>query len=231
MPRRPPTVVRTRSQLPRKAPHLTLSDRTLTLQRDLRSGEVRIQSSTPQAHGILERTGFVPVSLPHEQYHRLPIGFDESEEIRLTARAVARLRAVGYQVDCDAEFDTVLHEPQHLPLGVQVAHVADRIREATTPDGVLAALDDVLDAMADFHDHLGQPAAPHVANRLRFLASDRLSVIRYEVESTRNNLADHHQNHPQRTPRSTENPLGEQTAPTAQRVPPAPLPSATGRRR
>ncbi|MCZ1006856.1 hypothetical protein [Streptomyces lydicus] len=230
---------------------MALADRQLTLRHD-DSGEVLARGGDPEAHSILERTAFVPIARPHDRYHRLPTGLDKGEEIRLATRAVARLRAVQYHVDCDDAFDTSLREPHYLSLGAQVAHLAAHIREATTTedvaevlaeltashDGILAALDEVLTATADFYQHLGQGADPHYANRLRFLASERLGVIASDLQHTRTELADRHQAHPHRTACSGEVPPDENEASAICACPPAPRiaaapPSLTaaGRRR
>ncbi|MDF3292406.1 hypothetical protein [Streptomyces silvisoli] len=160
----------------------------------------------------MERTGFVPVVRLHETYHRLPTGLDEAEEKRLATRAVARLRAVGYHVEADDAFDTDLREAHYLPLGSQIAHLAEQIRQATTTDevagalteltaahdGVLIALGEVLAATAEFYQDLGQPPDPYIAKRLRYLAEHRLGVIRSDLAHLRGDLADRHQDHPQR---------------------------------
>lgn len=70
----------------------------------------------------------------HEMYHRLPTGLDEAEEIRIATAAVAQLRSADYHVECDDAFDTSLRPPRYLPLGASVAHIAERIRQATTTD-------------------------------------------------------------------------------------------------
>jgi hypothetical protein len=191
---------------------LTFADRFLTLGRDAHSGEVLARGGDPEAHSILQRTGFVPVVRLHETYHRLPVGLDEAEEKRLATRAVARLRAVKYGVDTDAAFDTEMREPHYLPLGSSIAHLAERIRDATTSDevadalteltashdGVLIALGEVLAATVAFYQDLGQPPDPHTAKRLQYLAEHRLGVIRSDLAHMRNDLADRHQDHPQR---------------------------------
>ncbi|WP_329025762.1 hypothetical protein [Streptomyces sp. NBC_00690] len=74
---------------------LSLANRFLTLERDEGPGEVLARGGDPEAHGILERSGFVPVVRVHEVYHRLPIGLDPVGETRLATRAVARLRTAG----------------------------------------------------------------------------------------------------------------------------------------
>ncbi|PKV84322.1 hypothetical protein [Streptomyces sp. TLI_146] len=197
---------------------MALADRYLTLQRDVHSGEVLARGGDPEAHSILERTGFVPVVRVHEHYHRLPTGLDEAEEERLATRAVARLRAVQYHVACDTAFETDLREAHDLPLGALVAHQAERIRQATTTedvadalteltaahDGVLAALDEILTATAEFHLGLGGPADIATAARLRHLAEGRLDVIRADLAAVRTDLADRHEPHPQRSVCSAE---------------------------
>ncbi|MFD7017498.1 hypothetical protein [Streptomyces sp. NPDC059928] len=191
---------------------MALADRFLTLGRDVHSGEVLARGGDPEAHSILQRTGFVPVVRLHETYHRLPLGLDEAEEKRLATRAVARLRAVRYGVEADDAFDTEAREPHYLPLGSQVAHLAERIRDATTSDevadvlteltashdGVLIALGDVFAATAAFYQDLGQPPDPHTAKRLQYLAEHRLAVLWSDLAHMRNDLADRHQDHPQR---------------------------------
>lgn len=178
----------------------------------MHSGEVLARGGDSEAHSILERTGFVPVVRLHETYHRLPVGLDEAEEKRLATRAVARLRAVNYAVETDATFDTTTREPHYLPLGSQVAHLAERIREATSSDevadvlteltashdGVLVALGEVFAATAAFYQDLGQPPDPYTAKRLHYLAEQRLGVLWSDLVHMRNDLADRHQGHPQR---------------------------------
>ncbi|MEW1794635.1 hypothetical protein [Streptomyces niveus] len=226
---------------------MTLSDRLLTVRRDPHSGEVLARGGDPEAHSILERTDWVPVVRVHEHYHRLPTGLDGAEETRLATRAVARLRTVGYHVDCDDDFDTELREPHHLPLGAQILHLAEQIRTATTTDeaatvlteltaahdGVLTALDDVLIATAEFYDGLGEPANPHVARRLRYLAEEHLQIIRTDLSHTRNALADRHAPHPGRRICTAEVPATERersavcACPPPPRAPAAPPPAVS----
>ncbi|MFD9069092.1 hypothetical protein [Streptomyces lasiicapitis] len=231
-------------------------DRHLTVGRDTHSGEVLARGGDPRAHGILERTGFVPVVRVHERYHRLPTGLDEAEEKRLATRAVARLRTVNYDVDSDTEFDTELREPHYLPLGASVAHLAEQIRWATTTeeaaqalteltathDGVLAALDDVLAATAEFYQGLGGAADSATAARLRYLTEGHLGVIRSDLSSTRAELTDRHEPHPQRSVCTAEVGPGERESSAVSGCPPPPrittapspppaLPSPAGRRR
>ncbi|MFI7102746.1 hypothetical protein ACIBK8_25700 [Streptomyces sp. NPDC050161] len=215
---------------------MAAADHILTLRRDEHSGEVLARGGDPQAHSILERTGFVPVVRVHEHFHRLPTGLDEAEETRLATLAVARLRAINHQVDCSAEFETSSREAHYLPLGARVAHLAERIREATTTedvaavlteltaahDGVLAALAVVLDAAADFHQDLGDGADPHTAQRLRFLAEERLGSIASDLRHTRNALADRHEAHPRRSVCSGETPDNEREKSAVCACPPPP---------
>ncbi|MEU4347031.1 hypothetical protein [Streptomyces sp. NPDC023838] len=220
---------------------MALADRHLTLQRDVHSGEVLARGGDPEAHSILERTGFVPVVRVHEQYHRLPTGLDEAEEERLATRAVARLRAVKYDIACDEAFETELREAHYLPLGALVAHQAERIRQATTTDevadalneftaahdGILTALDDVLAATAEFCQSLGGAADIDTAARLRYLAESRLDVLRADLAGVRADLADRHTPHPQRSVCSAEVGPGEREASAVCGCPPPPRTTPT----
>ncbi|MFB7550848.1 hypothetical protein [Streptomyces sp. NPDC056154] len=232
---------------------MALADRILTLRHDVHSDEVLARGGDPEAHSLLERTGFVHVVRFRERYHRLPTGLEPAEEARLATRAVACLRSVGYHVECDEAFETSLTEPRYLPLGAQVAEIAHRIREAETTqdvadalteltashDGVLTALNEVLTATADFFEDLGHSADPYTAARLRYLAEERLGVIRSDLQITRNELADRHEPHPRRPACRGEVPADETEAsavcacpPPPSRVPVAPLTAApAGRRR
>ncbi|WP_239109710.1 hypothetical protein [Streptomyces coelicoflavus] len=98
-------------------------------------------------------------------------------------------------------------------MGSSVAHLAERIREATTTDevaealtgltaahdGILAMVADVLAATADFYDGLDEPADPYIARRLRHLTDEHLRTIRTDLADTRNALADRHTAHPGRS--------------------------------
>ncbi|MBC2878058.1 MULTISPECIES: hypothetical protein [Streptomyces] len=231
---------------------MALADRLLTLRRDVHFGEVLARGGDMEAHSILQRTMFVPVVRLHEDYHRLPTGLDTSEEIRLATRAVARLRAVGYHVDCDPDFDTEHREPHYLTLGAQVAAIANRIRTAETTedvadalteltaaqDGILDGLCEVLFATVDFYQDLGQGADPYCAQWLRFLADERLGAIASDVRGLRNDLADRHAPHPRRTACEGEVAGNEREAsavcacpPPPPRIASAPAAAAGGRRR
>ncbi|CAM5570431.1 hypothetical protein [Streptomyces aurantiogriseus] len=230
---------------------MPLADRFLGVHRDPHSGEVLARGGAPEAHSILQRCGFVPEVRVHETHHRAPVDLAEAEEIRLATDAVARLRAAGYHVDCDPQFDTDRHPPRYLPLGAQAAQLADRIREVTTTeeavevlteltashDGILAGIEAVLTATADFHDGLGDPADTYVARRLRYLADERLGVIRGDLANTRNALADRHAPHPGRgaCTRDVSGAQREASAvcacPPLPRTVPVPPPAVTGPRR
>ncbi|MFD3910068.1 hypothetical protein [Streptomyces sp. NPDC058603] len=215
---------------------MPLADRFLDIRRDPHSDEVLARGGDPEAHSILQRTGFVPVVRVHETYHRAPTGFAEDEESRLATEAVARLRSAGYHVDCDENFSTDALPPSYLSLGSSVAHLAERIRQATTTDeaadalteltaahdGVLAALHEVLTATAEFHDGLGAAADPHIAQRLRYLADDRLHIIRTDLSDTRNALADRHAPHPGRSTCTEEVPAAERERSAVCACPPPP---------
>lgn len=212
------------------------ADRFLTVRRDPHSEEVLARGGDPEAHSILQRTGLVPVVRVHETYHRAPAGLTPDEESRLATAAVARLRTAGYHVDCDAGFDTDARPVSYLPLGSSVAHLAERIRTATTTDeaadalteltaahdGVLAALGDILTATAEFHEGLGDTADPHIARRLRYLADERLGRIRTDLCHTRNALADRHAPHPGRSTCTEQVPATERERSAVCACPPPP---------
>ncbi|MCY0933830.1 hypothetical protein [Streptomyces sp. H34-S4] len=233
---------------------MALAHRVLNIRRDPDSGEVLAHGGDPEAHSVLERTGFVPVVRRHETYHRLPANLDQDEEIRLATRAVSRLQAVGYGLTADTAFATEQHEPHYLTLGAQVAYLATRIREAETTeevadaltevtathDGILPALAEVLAATADFLQDLGHPADPHTAARLQRLSDEQLQSITSDLSQVRNGLADRQAAHPHRTPCPQEVAGDEREksascpcpAPTGIPSTSAPLPPApSGRRR
>ncbi|KUO04612.1 hypothetical protein [Streptomyces caeruleatus] len=228
------------------------TDRFLDIRRDPYSDELLARGGDFEAHSVLQRAGFIAVVRLHETYHRAPTGLAPDDENRLATDAVARLRATGYNVDCEADFDTDHRPSRYPPLGSSVAHLAERIRDATTTDeaadalteltaahdGIFAALEEVLTATADFHDGLGQPADPHIARRLRYLADENLRVIRTDLAHTRNTLADRHAPHPGRSTCTGEVPATERersavcACPPPPRALPAPPPSvAAGLRR
>ncbi|WP_435599798.1 hypothetical protein [Streptomyces sp. C10-9-1] len=242
---RPPSPVRERSLLP-------LADRFLSIRRDPHSGEVLARGGDPEAHGILQRVGFVAVVRLHETYHRAPTGLAEPDESRLATAAVARLRAAGYHVDCHEDFDTDSRPASYPPLGSSVAYLAERIRQAVTTeeaadalteltaahDGILAALHEVLTSVADFHDGLGEASDLYIARRLRYLADEHLGVIRSDLSHTRNALAERHAPHPGRSTCTQEVPATERERsavcacpPPPRTLPAPPPPVAAGLRR
>ncbi|MCG0285426.1 hypothetical protein [Streptomyces sp. PSAA01] len=230
---------------------MPLANRFLDIRRDPHSDELLARGGDSEAHSVLQRAGFIAVVRVHEVYHRAPTGLTQDDESRLATDAVARLRAAGYHVDCDEDFDTDVRPASYLPLGSSVAHLAERIREATTSQeaadalteltaahaGILAALDDVLTATADFHDGLGQASDPYTARRLRYLADEQLRVIRSDLAHTRNTLADRHAPHPGRSTCTAEVPATERersavcACPPLPRTLPTPPPVAAGLRR
>ncbi|MEU6814073.1 hypothetical protein [Streptomyces sp. NPDC046860] len=116
----------------------------------------------------------------------------------------------------------------------------DALTEVTAAhDGVLAALDEVLRATAEFYDGLSDTAAdPCTARRLRYLADEHLRVIRNDLSRTRNDLADRHAEHPGRSICTEEVPVTERersavcACPPRPRTPPVPPPPlAAGLRR
>lgn len=215
---------------------MPLSDRYLTIRRDPDSEEVLARDGDLEAHSILQRAGFVPVHRLHETYHRTPVGLPREEEEGLATEAVARLRAAGYHVDCDADFDTSHRPLRWQVLGESVAHLAERIRQATTTgeaaeilteltapcDGILDAVGHILTAAAEFHDGLGTDSAPYTARRLRYLAEETLRVIHTDLVHTRNDLADQHAPHPGRTECTREVPAGERERSAVCACPPPP---------
>ncbi|MGA5065313.1 hypothetical protein ACPB9E_16400 [Streptomyces exfoliatus] len=133
-----------------------------------------------------------------------------------------------------------------------MAHLAERIREAVTTeeaadalteltaahDGILAALQEVLTATADFHDGLGEASDPYTARRLRYLADEHLRVIHSDLTLTRNTLADRHVPHPGRSTCTEEVPAAERERsavcacpPPPRTVPAPPPPVGAGMRR
>ncbi|WP_129287500.1 hypothetical protein [Streptomyces sp. GZWMJZ-114] len=188
------------------------TDRFVSVRRDPDSGEVLAHGGDARAHSILQRAGFLPVVRLHQTYHRAPAGLTADEEDRRAVEAVARLRSGLVPVGCDPDFETERRPPHYPTLGGSVAHLAERITEATTTeeaaevvveltapeDGVLDGLAETLEALAAFHDDLGGPADTHVAARLRYLVDDHLRAIRTDLLYTRTALADQHTAHPAR---------------------------------
>ncbi|MDX3832840.1 hypothetical protein [Streptomyces europaeiscabiei] len=228
------------------------TDRFLDIRRDPHSDELLARGGDSEAHSVLQRAGFIAVVRVHETYHRAPTGLTKDDESDLATDAVARLRAAGYHVDCAPDFDTDARPSSYLPLGSSVAHLAERLRDATTTDeaadalteltaahdGILAALEEVLTATADFHDGLGQAADPYTARRLRYLADEHLHIIRTDLAHTRNALADRHAPHPSRSTCTAEVPTTERERsavcacpPPPRTLPAPPPPVAAGLRR
>ncbi|MER5202197.1 hypothetical protein [Streptomyces sp. NPDC002825] len=217
---------------------MPLVDRFLSIRRDPHSGKVLARGGDPEAHGILQRAGFVAVVRLHETYHRAPTGLAEPDESRLATAAVARLRAAGYHVDCHEDFDTDSRPASYPPLGSSVAYLAERIRQAVTTEEAADALHEVLTRAADFHDGLGEASDPYTARRLRYLADEHLRVIHSGLAATRNALADRHALHPGRSTCTQEVPAAERERsavcacpPPPRTLPAPPPPVAAGLRR
>ncbi|MEE4495011.1 MULTISPECIES: hypothetical protein [unclassified Streptomyces] len=77
----------------------------------------------------------------------------------------------------DDAFDTEMREPRYLPLGSSIAHLAERIRDATSSDEVA----DVLTELTASHDGvLGVlwPDLAHIRNDLADRQQDNPSAVR-----------------------------------------------------
>ncbi|MFE5298117.1 hypothetical protein [Streptomyces sp. NPDC056632] len=191
---------------------MALDDRRIDLRRDPHSGGALAHGGDAEAHSILQRTGFIHVIRQLGNYHRTPTGLDQAAADALATAAVSALRSAGYWVACDEPFDTDQHTAHRLPLGAQVAALADDLREATTTqdaaailteltaahDGVLAALAQVLDAAAEFFETLDPHFDRHTASVVRGLNGHHLAIVATEVHRLRNELADRHEAHPAR---------------------------------
>jgi hypothetical protein len=207
------------------------------------------------ADAVLHRAGFVPVVLFRERFHRLPSAMtDLVEQRQMVTRAVDMLQAEGCDVSCDpALLDPSLPPPgnQGLSLGDRLGHPAQSIQSAahtgkvvaalselTAPgDGVLQRLVESLDTTADWWEGLGEPADPHYANRLRYIAK-KLDAYALDIRSMRGELADRHTEHPGRAQARVDQVAPEEPAvsrvaaalalsPTARRTTPAAPPSAS----
>ncbi|MFD5765331.1 hypothetical protein ACFWIN_05860 [Streptomyces sp. NPDC127049] len=191
---------------------MALSDRHIELHRDPHSGEVLAHGGDEEAHSILQRAGFIHIRRQHEQYHRVPAGLDQAAEKALATTAVSALRSVGYWVACDEPFDTDRRTAHELPLGAQIAALADSLRQATSTqdaaavlteltaahDGVLAALGQVLDETAEFLETFDQGFDRHTAATLRSLSGHHLAIVAAQLHQLRTELADRHEDHPAR---------------------------------
>lgn len=216
------------------------TDRFLDIRRDPHSNELLARGGDSAAHSILQRTGFIAVVRLHESYHRAPAGLTEADESRLATDAVARLRAAGYDVDCDEPFDSEARPARYPTLGDSVSHLADRLREATDTseaadvlteltaphDGVLAGFEATLGALAEFFDGLGNASDPHTARRLRYLADEYLRVVHSDLAHAREQLADRHVFHPGRRPCAKQVPDHEPERSAVCACPPPPPPRA-----
>ncbi|MGW4031678.1 hypothetical protein ACWEFL_20605 [Streptomyces sp. NPDC004838] len=202
------------------------------------------------ADAVLHRAGFVPVVLPHERFHRLPIAMTDPVEQRQTVtRAFDMLRAGGYDVSCAPELlDTGprRRETPEMDLGDRLgrltraistaAHTSETVAalsELTAPaDGVLQRIVEALDETAAWWQGLGEPADPHYANRLRTIAR-KIDSYAFEIRSMRGELADRHTAHPLHDQAERTNPedptaprvaAARSASPTARHKPPAAAP-------
>ncbi|WP_318209532.1 MULTISPECIES: hypothetical protein [unclassified Streptomyces] len=208
---------------------MALDDRCIDLRRDPHSGEVLAHGGDAEAHGILQRTGFIHVIRQVGNFHWAPAGLNQAAEDALATGAVSALRSAGYWVACDEPFDTDRHTAHRPPLGAQVAALADDLREATTTqdaaailteltaahDGVLSALAQVLDTAAEFLGTLDLGFDRHTATVVRGLNDHHLAIVATEVHRLRDELANRHEAHPARRPCPTS---------TLPPRPPAPAP-------
>ncbi|WP_282695200.1 hypothetical protein [Streptomyces sp. CC208A] len=187
-------------------------DRYIDVRRDPHSSEVLAHGGDAEAHSILQRTGFIHVTSSFGNFHRTPAGLDQAAGDALATAAVSALLSAGYWVTCDEPFDTDQHTARQLPLGAQVAALADDLRKAATAqdaaailteltaahDGVLAAIFQVLDATAEFFETLDLGFDRHTASVVRDRAGHHLAIVATEVHRLRNELADRHEAHPAR---------------------------------
>jgi hypothetical protein len=137
---------------------------------------------------------------------------DVVEQRQMVTRAVDMLQAEGFDVSCDPGLLDPSLPPsgdQGLSLGDRLSHLTQSIRSAahtgevvaalselTAPgDGVLQRLVESLNTTADWWEGLGEPADPHYANRLRYIAK-KLDSYALDIRSMRGELADRHTDHP-----------------------------------
>ncbi|MEU5198596.1 hypothetical protein AB0G86_31910 [Streptomyces scabiei] len=197
----------------------------------------------------------MPVVLFGERFYRLPSAMtDLVEQRRMVTRAFGMLQAEGFDVSCDPDLlDPSLPSPDDhgLSLGDRLscltqsiqsaAHTSEAVAalsELTAPgDGVLQRVVESLNTTADWWEGLGEPADPHYANRLRYIAK-KLDAYALDIRSMRGELADRHTDHPDRAQARAERIAPEEPAaprvaaalavsPTARRTTPAALPSAS----
>jgi hypothetical protein len=206
------------------------------------------------ADAVLHRSGFVPVVLFRERFHRLPLAMtDLVEQRQAVTRAFDMLQAEGFDVSCDPDLldSSLPYSGGHgMSLGDRLGQLARSIREAahtseavaalselTAPgDGVFQRVVESLNTTADWWEGLGEPADPHYANRLRYIA-EKLDSYALEIRSMRGTLADRYTDHPDRVQVRVDRVAPQESAaprvaaalavsPTARRTAPAALPSA-----
>lgn len=182
------------------------------------------------------------------RFHHLPAAMtDPAEQRHAVTRAVGMLRAEGFTYACQGDLlDTSLPvDTGHATnLGDQLGDLAQSISRAghtsqavaalselTAPgEGVLDRLTEILDATADWWEHLGEAADPLHATRLRRI-NQHMSVSVQEIQALRNELADRHTRHPLYAPpgpTTTQEPrvaAALALSPAARRTQPAPTPA------
>ncbi|MFJ5938562.1 hypothetical protein [Streptomyces sp. NPDC093071] len=177
------------------------------------------RSAEVQAAGtVLYRAGFVPaVAFGGVHYHRLPSAMTDPAEQRLAVtRALHMLQAEGFHFVCDPSLAVAgLSRPQghEMSLGDLLGRLAQSVQGATHTseavaalskltapgDGVLQRVVEVLDTTAAWWEGMGGTADQRYADRLRLIAED-LDSYASRLQAIRNDLADRHIPHPEKTP-------------------------------
>lgn len=168
------------------------------------------------ADAILHRAGFIPVVRSREHFHRLPAAMtDPVEQRQAVTRAVGMLQARGFDISCGPaliDHNLPIRDDYELSLGDRLGHLARSIRtachtrevvaelsELTAPgNGVLDRIAEALTSTANWWQDLGAPADPLYADQLRRITRN-LQVSLLEIRNLRNELADRHTDHPQRS--------------------------------
>jgi hypothetical protein len=165
------------------------------------------------AEAALHRSGFVPVTLGADRFHRLPLAMtDPAEQRQSVTRAVDMLHPEGFAVSCDPDLlEPGLPHPnaygmslgdrlgllnQSIQASTHTQEAVGALSELTAPsDGVLQRVVDVLGTTADWWEGLGEPTDLRNAIQLRYI-TERLGSFAREIRAMRGNLADRHAAHP-----------------------------------